>query len=69
VTGSHDIQALGTCAVQCPYCGEALELTVDATAGAQQYVEDCTVCCRPIEVAVAPDADGFHVVVRDENEA
>jgi hypothetical protein len=36
--------------VVCPYCGEALELWFDSSAGAQAYVEDCAVCCRPIEV-------------------
>jgi len=36
---------------QCPYCGEPLTLAVDESAGRRQsYVEDCVVCCRPIEV-------------------
>lgn len=55
--------------VQCPYCGEPLELVVDASAGPQQYVEDCAVCCRPLEVAVSVDEGGAHVAVRSENEA
>ena len=38
--------------VHCPYCGEPIELLVDDSAGDQHYVEDCQVCCRPIEVAV-----------------
>lgn len=41
----------------CPYCGEIIELQVDASAGDQHYVEDCHVCCRPIEVAVTLDED------------
>lgn len=44
--------------VSCPYCGETITLLVDASAGAQHYVEDCQVCCRPIEVAVEADDDG-----------
>jgi hypothetical protein len=59
---------LTDCTVHCPYCGEALELVVDASAGTQHYVEDCAVCCRPMEVAVEVDADGAHVAVRHENE-
>jgi hypothetical protein len=35
--------------VQCPYCGEAFETPVDLSAGSFQYVEDCQVCCQPIE--------------------
>lgn len=35
--------------VLCPYCGQSFETTVDCLAGNQQYIEDCPVCCRPIE--------------------
>jgi hypothetical protein len=44
--------------VQCPYCGEPLTLFVDDSAGAQSYVEDCHVCCRPMVVRVRVDEDG-----------
>jgi hypothetical protein len=36
--------------VQCPYCGEAIETRIDASAGSCTYVEDCQVCCQPIEM-------------------
>jgi hypothetical protein len=37
----------------CPSCGEPVTLVVDVTAGRRQtYVEDCWVCCKPMEVAV-----------------
>ncbi|RPE79694.1 CPXCG motif-containing cysteine-rich protein [Vulcaniibacterium tengchongense] len=56
--------------VACPYCGEPLELRVDVSAGAQRYVEDCAVCCRPVVVqAEADEAGGAHVRVRREDEA
>lgn len=42
----------------CPYCGEAIELVVDASAGAQAYIEDCQVCCRPIQVSLSVDGQG-----------
>nr|MBV6630526.1 CPXCG motif-containing cysteine-rich protein [Oceanococcus sp. HetDA_MAG_MS8] len=42
---------------ECPYCGEVITLLVDGTAGAQSYIEDCFVCCRPIVVQVEWDAD------------
>ena len=44
--------------VTCPYCGEPIELLLDGSAGEQGYVEDCPVCCRPIEVRVGVDGEG-----------
>ena len=45
--------------IGCPYCGESISILVDDTLPEQRYVEDCQVCCRPIEldVAVAPNGD------------
>lgn len=57
-------------AIQCPYCGESIEIALDGSVDAQQYIEDCQVCCRPIAMSVAVDEDGdAHVVARAENEA
>ncbi len=42
----------------CPYCGETFDTTVDCSAGSQRYVEDCQVCCQPIEFLVEVDTDG-----------
>lgn len=40
-------------AAQCPYCGEPLDLYIDEAGGiTQRYIEDCSVCCRPIEIEV-----------------
>ncbi|HEY2395205.1 MAG TPA: CPXCG motif-containing cysteine-rich protein [Rudaea sp.] len=47
-----------TITIQCPYCGESYETVVDLSAGSQRYVEDCTVCCRPIEVTLQVGDDG-----------
>jgi hypothetical protein len=38
--------------IHCPYCGESYETSVDLSAGSQSYIEDCAICCRPIEVAL-----------------
>ncbi|MCM3879900.1 MAG: CPXCG motif-containing cysteine-rich protein [Vicinamibacterales bacterium] len=44
--------------VECPYCGESLELWVDQSGGqVQKYVEDCAVCCQPMEVMVEIEGD------------
>ena len=49
---------LPTRVVQCPYCGESVELIIDDSVEQQSYVEDCRVCCRPINVDVSVDRDG-----------
>jgi len=45
-------------AVRCPYCGERLETRVDLTADEPAYVEDCQVCCRPIEFQIEREDGG-----------
>ncbi len=36
---------------KCPYCSEKISMLLDiSTEGAQVYIEDCEVCCRPIQV-------------------
>jgi hypothetical protein len=45
-------------AVRCPYCGERLETRVDVTAEEPAYIEDCQVCCRPIEFGIERDGAG-----------
>ena len=58
-----------TAFVQCPYCGEEIALVVDGSVEHQQYVEDCSVCCRPILVTVtAEDGEVTGVDVRGEND-
>jgi hypothetical protein len=38
--------------IVCPHCGESFPLLVDTTQGEQALVEDCSVCCRPIELTI-----------------
>lgn len=55
--------------VDCPYCGEEIELLIDASAGDQDYIEDCQVCCKPINVSVRFDSEGdASVSVRSDDE-
>ena len=49
---------LTTRSVPCPYCGERFETTLDCSAGDQDYIEDCQVCCRPIVFAITTDSNG-----------
>ncbi len=57
-------------AVECPYCGANNEIGLDPGSGAaQEYVEDCQVCCRPWRVTVAYGPDGqaqVHLQTTDE---
>ncbi|WP_291984954.1 CPXCG motif-containing cysteine-rich protein [Luteitalea sp.] len=54
----------------CPYCGESITLSVDVTAGRRQiYVEDCWVCCRPMDILVTVHSrDDVDVEVRASDE-
>lgn len=42
----------------CPYCGEVIDTTVDPSGGSAQYIEDCSVCCRPIRFDLRISFDG-----------
>jgi len=37
----------------CPYCFEQISMLVDTSVREQTYIEDCEVCCNPIEVKIA----------------
>ncbi len=40
----------------CPHCGQPLDLDLDPGGGEEQdYIEDCSVCCRPVRVHVVYD--------------
>lgn len=35
---------------QCPYCWETISMLLDSSVRRQTYVEDCEVCCNPIQL-------------------
>ena len=44
--------------LQCPYCGETIEVLIDTSVSPQEYIEDCEVCCQPMTISVRlTDAD------------
>ena len=48
----------------CPHCGEAIDNYVDPGGGArQEYIDDCSVCCRPIRFRVVQIPDTGEYVV------
>ena len=44
--------------VACPYCGEEVAMVINSTIASQDFVEDCQVCCRPIQFQVSVDQEG-----------
>ncbi len=34
----------------CPHCGERISMLLDLSVDYQSYIEDCEVCCNPIEI-------------------
>jgi len=55
--------------VECPYCGENISVLVDPSVSQQDYIEDCQVCCRPINFSIEIEPDGdASVRVTSENE-
>ena len=55
--------------LDCPYCGENIELLIDDSAAEQDYYEDCSVCCRPIRIkqVIGFDGDCEVAVFRDDD--
>ncbi|MEM9895127.1 MAG: CPXCG motif-containing cysteine-rich protein [Bacteroidota bacterium] len=34
----------------CPYCGAEISMLLDPSVPRQEYIEDCEVCCNPINI-------------------
>jgi transcription elongation factor Elf1 len=35
----------------CPYCGQNISMVLETLFGQQDYIEDCEVCCQPIQIS------------------
>lgn len=63
------MQALHEEMISCPYCGEMFSVLIDCSVAEQDYIEDCQVCCCPIDFLVTVESDGIPVItVSAENE-
>lgn len=50
--------------VCCPHCGEIIDTFPDPGGGeSQEYIEDCSVCCRPILFTATLDEDSGEYAV------
>ena len=43
----------------CPYCWEEISVVLDTSVKTQTYVEDCEVCCNPIQVRYSVEDDAI----------
>ena len=34
----------------CPYCWQHISILLDTTIKEQSFIEDCEVCCNPIDI-------------------
>ena len=57
-TAIPGLQAVSFQSFRCPWCGERNETQVDITTGDRDWIEDCTVCCQPMELSVETDEQG-----------
>ena len=62
------MQAQEEIVINCPYCGEGQSILLDMSAGDQEYIEDCQICCQPITVVLVCGVSNPEVIVRSENE-
>lgn len=37
---------------QCPYCWETISMLIEVSEYQQKYIEDCEVCCNPIQLEI-----------------
>ena len=44
--------------ITCPYCWELITVFIDDSVDEQDYIEDCSVCCQPINFRVTRDLEG-----------
>lgn len=55
--------------IRCPYCGQVMTVLIDNEELGQEYIEDCQLCCRPINFNVTTGFEGeLSVIVSAENE-
>ncbi|MCD9528954.1 CPXCG motif-containing cysteine-rich protein [Photobacterium carnosum] len=41
--------------VSCPHCGHIIKIPLDASAGSQEFYDDCSICYHPIHLTMEVD--------------
>jgi hypothetical protein len=53
----------------CPYCLQSNDIAVDTSCDiGQQLIQDCRVCCSPIEIYVSEWDGDIHLDIRTDSE-
>ncbi|WP_105180502.1 CPXCG motif-containing cysteine-rich protein [Pseudoalteromonas sp. T1lg21] len=56
--------------ITCPYCGEQIEILLEPADLNQKYIEDCQICCKPINFLVFESIDEeLSVTVSSDDES
>ena len=59
---------LQTRTISCPYCGEQILIIIDCSISEQDYIEDCQVCCRPINLHAEIIGEYIEIQATNEND-
>ena len=43
----------------CPSCGEEISMVLDLSVSRHTYIEDCEVCCTPVEISYTVQDDAL----------
>jgi len=55
--------------VSCPYCGTPFAVEAEPAHAGQGFIEDCPVCCRPVEFSLHVESDGsWRLTARRDDE-
>ena len=53
---------------QCPYCWEEISMLVDLSQDYQNYIEDCEVCCNPIQLTITTENQEISTFLAENTE-
>lgn len=53
--------------ITCPHCGECFPLQIDTSQREQSLIEDCSVCCRPINLTIRCEPGNVADVIYNES--
>lgn len=42
----------------CPHCFQEVSMLVDSSIAKQSYIEDCEVCCNPLQIQLTIEEGG-----------
>lgn len=59
---NQEVLELTPNSITCPFCWETIEILTDPSVAAEEYIEDCQVCCNPITIIVSTDSSGHSQV-------